>query len=222
MPLSQELAGIGASLLFLAALLGALSIARRLGAPPDVTRKAFLGGLGGLALGASFLFEQPGWAPAFFLAVAGLTYLSFRFELFAAIEDDGPSLGSVFLPLSVAALLALFDDGAQIALAGIAAAAFGDTTAALVGRRLGSRKYRTFGHPRTMEGTLALFLASSAAMALVLGLEGTLGWHQAVAFALITGTVAASVETISVYGTDNLSVPLASAATLWVLVSASG
>lgn len=211
-----------ASLLYLAAALGAVELARRLGAAPDATRKTFHAATGAWALAAVRLFEHRGSAAAFYLAVAALAYLSFRFELFASIEDDGPSLGSVFFPLSAAALLAFVPEGElYIALSGIAAMAFGDTAAGLVGRRLGSRKYRILGHARTMEGTLALFLASSAAMALVLGLGGELDWHRAVAFALITGTVAASVETVSAYGTDNLTVPITAAATLRVLVSAA-
>jgi phytol kinase len=146
-------------------------------------------------------------------------YLSFRFEIFDAVEDAGASLGTVLLPVSCAILLAWFwGERVYLAIAGIFAVGFGDTCAALVGRRLGTRKYRTLGHPRSMEGTLAFFLASGIAMAPVLMSLGELGLHQAVAFSLIGATVAASVESVSVYGTDNLTVPLATAATLATLV----
>ena len=94
--------------------------------------------------------------------------------------------------------------------------------AALVGRRRGTRRFHFFGHSRTMEGTLTLFLVASASTAPVLGILGGLDWHQAVAFALIAGTVAAAVETISVYGTDNATVPLSVAATLLLLTGATG
>ncbi|MGH9388777.1 MAG: hypothetical protein ACRD1Z_04120, partial [Vicinamibacteria bacterium] len=83
-------------------------------------------------------------------------------------------------------------------------------------------RYHLFGHSRTMEGTLTLFLVASASMAPVLGLLGGLDWHQAVAFALIAGTVAASVETISVHGSDNATVPFSVAATLLLLTGATG
>jgi dolichol kinase len=72
-----------------------------------------------------------------------------------------------------------------------------------------------------MEGTLALFLVSSAAQAPALAAMGGLDWHQATAFALIAGTVAASVETVSVYGTDNATVPISAALTLVALSAAS-
>jgi phytol kinase len=209
-----------ALLAVLAVLLGALEWLRRSpGVPADVTRKLFHMGVGLVSLAAALRSEDGVHAAMPFLVLAGVMYLSFQFEIFKAVEDDGASLGSVLLPLSCAILLLWFwGDRVYVAIAGIFAASFGDTTAALVGRRMGTRKYRTLGHPRSMEGTLALFLVSGLTMAPVLAILGGLGSHQAIAFALISATVAASVETVSVYGTDNLTVPIATAATVATLV----
>jgi len=209
-----------ASLAAFAVWLLALEWLRRgLGVPADVTRKLFHMGVGLWALAAALWFDDGVHAAMPFLVLAGVMYLSFRFEIFEAVEDDGASLGSVLLPLACALLLLWFwGDRVYVAVAGIFAASFGDTTAALVGRRMGTRKYRTLGHPRSMEGTLSLFLASGLTMAPVLAILGGLGSHQAIAFALISATVAASVETVSVYGTDNLTVPIATAATVATLV----
>ena len=209
-----------ASLAAFAVLLLVLEWFRRgLGVAADVTRKLFHMGVGLGALVAVSLCDDGVHAAIPFLVLAAVMYLSFRFEIFEALEDDGASLGSVLLPLSCAMLLLWFwGEGVYVAVAGIFAASFGDTTAALIGRRLGTRKYRTLGHPRSMEGTLSLFLASGLTMAPVLAILGGLDSHQAVAFALIGATVAASVETVSVYGTDNLTVPVATAATLETLV----
>ena len=209
-----------ASLAAFAVLLLVLEGSRRgLGVPADVTRKLFHMGVGLWALAAALWFDDGVHAAMPFLVLAGVMYLSFRFEIFEAVEDDGASLGSVLLPLACALLLLWFwGDRVYVAVAGIFAASFGDTTAALVGRRMGTRKYRTLGHPRSMEGTLSLFLTSGLTMAPVLAILGGLGSHQAIAFALISATVAASVETVSVYGTDNLTVPIATAATVATLV----
>jgi len=138
------------------------------------------------------------------------------------VESEGPTPGSVLAPLSLALLLALLGTDAPHIAGAASLALVGDGAACLVGRRRGTRRYHLFGHSRTMEGTLTLFLVASASMAPVLGLLGGLDWHQAVAFALITGTVAASVETISVFGSDNATVPLSAAATLSLLTSAAG
>ena len=73
-----------------------------------------------------------------------------------------------------------------------------------------------------MEGTLAFFLVASTLMAPALGLLGGIDWHQAVAFALIAATVGASIETVSVHGSDNATVPLSTAAALLLLTGATG
>ncbi len=191
------------------------TLRRRVHVASDVTRKIFLVGTGAWALVAARLFEDKGAAVLVYGALAVLLYLSFRFELFVGIEDSGPSLGPVFLALASASLLAFFwNDRIEIGVAAIVGAVFGDAAAALVGRRFGTRKFRSFAHMRSMEGTLAMFLASGLVMAPILAGSGGLGWHQAVAFSLITATVAASVEAGSAYGADNLTVPLAAAATL--------
>lgn len=207
--------------LYFALILAFGEIARRfVGIPSDLTRKGVLTSVALWSVPA-LLLADTGTAAAY-LGLAAALYLSFRFEILKAIEDEGASPGSVLAPLSLALLLSLI--GARSP--GIAAASSlslaGDAAAALVGRRLGTRRFHVFGHSRTMEGTLALFLVASASMAPVLGILGGLDWHQAVAFALIAGTVAASVETISVYGSDNLTVPLSVAATLLLLTGATG
>jgi len=194
------------------------TLRRRVHVASDVTRKIFLVGTGAWALVAVRLFEDKGDAVLVYGALAALLYLSFRFELFVGIEDSGPNLGPVFLALASASLLAIFwNDRIEIGLAAIFAATFGDAAAALVGKRFGTRKFRSGAHMRSMEGTLAMFLVSGLVMAPILAGSSGIGWHQAIAFSLITATVAASVEAGSAYGTDNLTVPLAAAATLVVL-----
>lgn len=189
---------------------------RGLGVGADITRKLFFAGVAAWALVTTTRLDASATP---FWVLTGVMFLSFRFELFDAVEDDGASLGSVLLPLSCAILLSWFaGDRSYIAVAGIFAASFGDSAAALVGRRMGTRRYHTFGHARTMEGTLSLFLVSGLAMAPVLAVQGGLDPHQAVAFALIAATAAASVETVSVYGTDNVTVPIAAAATVATLL----
>jgi phytol kinase len=220
----MEIVGPGtlSALYFALVLATGETLRRGLEVAPDVTRKAVLGLLSVWAVPAALLFPDPRAAALPFLGLALGLYLSFRFELFASIEDDGASLGSVLAPLSAALLFRLLGRAMpHVAVAGVLAIAFGDAPAALVGRRLGTRKYRVLGHARTMEGTLALFLGASIASAPVLALMGGVDWHRAVAFSLIAGTVGASVEAVSPLGTDNLTVPLGVAGTLVMLVRAS-
>jgi phytol kinase len=209
--------------LYFAVVLALAEIARRkAGIAPDITRKGVFAALALWALLAVLPGADPMGASTAFLGLAGVLYLSFRFEILEAIESEGPTLGSVLAPLSLALLLLLLGTDSPHIAGAASLSMVGDGAASLVGRRRGTRKYHLFGHSRTMEGTLALFLVASAALAPVLGLLGGLDWHQAVAFALIAGTVAASVETISVYGSDNATVPLSVAATLLLLTEATG
>lgn len=210
---------MAALVLYFAAVIALAEIARRrFQAPPDAARKAVLAAI---ALGTLVWLSRPE-LPGALLILGGILYLSFRYELLASVEDEGPTLGSFLAPLTLALLTAVLGRGAPHIAGASALALIGDGAAALVGRRGGTRRYHLFGHSRTMEGTLAFFLVSSAAMAPALRALGGMDWHQAVAFALIAGTVAASVETISVHGTDNATVPLSVAATLLALTGATG
>jgi len=210
-------------------LLGALLVAeashRWWGTSRFLGRKLVLIAMGVWSVVATLLFTSWRWGLVPPIAMAALYYASYRYVLFPAVEDDERvNLGLFFFPLSLVLLLGWLwrpgtqDDAGYIALAGAMATTWGDTAAALVGRRIGTRRYRFCGHPRTMEGTLAFFLVASAAVAPALVFAGRMDWHQSVAFALIAGTVAACVEIVSVYGSDNLTVPVAVAVTLYGII----
>lgn len=213
-PLASPLPMLGA---FVALLGSAEMLRRRLRVAPDVTRALVQAGV---AASVVITGPRPGAGPCWLLAF--VLYLSFRFELLAAVEDDGPNLGPTLWPVACALLLTWFpDERSFIAVTAILGAGIGDPLAGVVGRRLGTRRFRTFGSRRSMEGTFTLFTAAGATMAPALVVFGELGWHQAVAFSLIAATVAASVEAISLRGTDNVTVPLATAATLRALLTFS-
>ena len=201
-------------------LLAAVTAHRFLNVKSIFTRKLVIVGTGMWSIVAVRLFSS--WVPP--LTLAFLYYLSYRYDLVEAIEDSQRvNMGLVFFPIAIALLLGLFwrpgseQDAGHVAVAALMAATWGDTVAALIGRRYGTRRYRMLGHRRTMEGTLALFFVSGIAMAPVLATMGSMDWHQSVAFALIAATVAALIEIVSFYGSDNFTIPLAAAVTLSLL-----
>ena len=162
------------------------------------------------------------------LTFVAVNYLIHRFRLLPSLGDDPANLGTVFFPLSFAALLALFfrpgepADLAFVAVAGTLTMGLGDAAAAVFGKRYGTRRYTILGHSRTMEGSLAMFLVTAAAVAATLHLMAGFGWHPAVAFGLVTGTAAAGIESVCPFGSDNLFVPLGAAGVLWALFRISG
>jgi phytol kinase len=213
---------------FLGLLFAAEATHRLIGGRAFFTRKAVLIGIAVWSLATVRIFDSWQWSILPPLTLAVLNYFSYRYQIMSSIEDtERVNLGAAFLPLSFGLLFAwlwrpgCLEDLGYIAVASLMAWAAGDTLAAIIGRRFGTRRYRFFGHRRTMEGTLALFLASSAAGVPILVTMGGMDWHQAVAFALIAGTLAALVEIVSLYGSDNLSVPLITAATLYLLTRLS-
>ena len=118
-------------------------------------------------------------------------------------------------------------DWAVVATGGVMAMTWGDALASIVGERWGRRAYMVRGHRRTWEGSLAMFLASFVAVALtLLTLPGSslsptaepLSLGAALLYACLASVVATLAEGVSPAGTDNLSVPLLTAATLYLLL----
>jgi dolichol kinase len=102
---------------------------------------------------------------------------------------------------------------------GVLPMAYGDSAAALVGQRMGRRKYRLVTE-KSLEGSLAMFIASF----LILFVSG-LYFSNLYSFSLCeklysflaVSVVVTVVEAISPRGLDNIGVPLAGALTFVLL-----
>ncbi len=118
--------------------------------------------------------------------------------------------------LALASLVVLFLFGREIAALALLFTALGDPAAGIVGTRYGRLRTRVLGRRlggKSVEGTLAFFAAATA-VALGLwaaGVYGTL-WP-----ALAGAAVAALVEFLPIPVEDNVTVPLTSAAVMWLL-----
>ncbi|MCY4628561.1 MAG: hypothetical protein OXE58_13495 [Acidobacteria bacterium] len=210
------------------ALLLATELLRRAGKmTPDTARKIVHVGVGLWVVPTILVFAD--WRVAIVppLTFMVANYVIHRFRL-SPLDSDPANLGTVFFPFSFAVLLAVFfrpgEPGNQafLAVAGLLTMALGDAAAAVFGKRYGTRRYTILGHSRTMEGSMAMFLVTGVLIAAVLGAMEDYSWHPAVAFGLVTGTAAAGIEAVCPFGSDNLFVPLGTAAILWALVEVSG
>jgi phytol kinase len=94
----------------------------------------------------------------------------------------------------------------------------GDALVAVVGRRIGRRRYTVLGSTRSVEGSAAMFLASWVATSVALLLLGTADPLAALLVSAVTAFGAAAVEAASPWGIDNLTVPAASALILAVML----
>ncbi|MGD9899815.1 MAG: diacylglycerol/polyprenol kinase family protein [Calditrichaceae bacterium] len=161
-----------------------------------------------------------------------LNYIFHKKHTFKSIDDKGSTPGTIYFSFSITLLLLLFwrtdgsPDRAPIAVAAIMAMTWGDALACLIGERWGTRRLKVFGNGFTFEGSMAMFVFSFISMTLTLAflsnstlssLSPPMNLTQAAVHAFIAATVALTAEMLSSGGTDNLTVPLLTGLTLWIL-----
>lgn len=201
------LGGLALVLLWLALVLSAAVLARRLWpGQRELSRKLVHMGAG-LALPIA-------WATAIPLAIALpaalgatlVTALNHRFRLLPAVEDVGRhSWGTIAYGASISLLLSLYwPSRPELVSAGVLTMALGDGLAGLVGASLPSWRWSLFGQTKSLGGTAVM--ASVTALVLVVLLPGS-PWGLLLAIA----ATATALEQLSWGGLDNLSVPLATA-----------
>ena len=219
--------GLAASYAYATGLLVIAEALRRLGGiQPDLTRKLIHVGAGMWVFGVLVLFNhwESGILP--FATFIVLNYLFYRYRVLGAMDTSDSSPGTVCFAISVTLLFGLLwrpdgpVDRAPIAVAGVMAMTWGDALAALIGKRIGRHRYQVGQSDRSWEGSAAMFLASTAAMFLVLlllpgsslcPLSPPIGAGRSLLAALVGATFATLAEAVSPHGTDNLSVPLVAA-----------
>ena len=143
-----------------------------------------------------------------------INWIAYRRHLFRVLEDQDSrkSLGTIYFPLALLALVAIVDLGllkAWEAGLGVLILGWGDGMAALVGQGFGKAPFRVFGQSKSLPGTLALFLFSAVlTLAFSLAFDPGLGLPSLLVRAAAMGLFAAMVELITPWGLDNLSLPI--------------
>ncbi len=219
MPGSRDLRALLLSAVFLLLVLGIAELARRRGMARVDTRRIVHVAVGSWVLPTFLLYESACWAaaPAFLFVL--MNALSMRFQLIRSVELRERSWGTVLFPLSVG-LLTLWgwhEPWRATAVAGVLVMAWGDAAASFIGRRWGKRIYRVKGHPRSLEGSFAMLMVSWAAILCAFAALGPTPGMGIVLAALASSLVATLLEPVSLWGVDNLLVPLGSAAALALL-----
>lgn len=149
----------------------------------------------------------------FYTGAESLRFLGFSTPLISSItsavlrkrEQEHFALGPVTLGLG--ALLALLFFPPRAASVAIYALAFGDSTATLAGRFLG-RIRPAFMAGKSLEGSLACFIAASTASFFVLH-----DWKAS----LVTGFLSACAEALPLEDFDNILLPLAAGLSVYFL-----
>jgi len=192
----------------------------------EFTRKLIHVSVGLWAFGTVSLFEHWYFAIIPPLSFVVLNYISYRQEIFKAVETgEKGNLGTVYFPISFAIILRLFWSSPHLLVASLMPMTWGDALAAILGRRYGQRKYSVLGTSRSVEGSLAMFffswLSTFLALLLLSPLGGVLslskGWQASLLYSLAVAVFATLVEALSPWHIDNLTVPLLSAALLYLM-----
>jgi len=140
---------------------------------------------------------------------------------------ESHDLGLVYYAISWTILAFFFFDVRLIASVAIVAMAYGDGMGGLIGKRYGKRKIHG---QRTLEGTVAVFVATLIATIVVIAFyqwldaQGLLemnieafGWEIAIVSALIVAAFVAVVELLTPGAYDNIVIPLGTAVLLLLL-----
>ena len=204
---------------FVAIGLGEL-LRRSLHASKEFTRKFIHVAVGMISVPTVLWFSDLRWAVIPPLAFVVINYLDYRFGIVQAMMSSNRSnLGTVYFPLSFAAILVLFWGAPSaptlqgpLIVAALMPMTWGDALAAIVGGRWGQRRYTVLRSTRSIEGSATMFLVSALATFLALGAS-----PSAIPAALVTALGATIVEALSPWGIDNLTVPAVSALILAIM-----
>jgi uncharacterized protein (TIGR00297 family) len=183
----------------------------------------------GVGAGA-FLLRWLTWRQAVSCALAAMLFNAFVLprlsggRLFRPGELSGHAPGGILLyPLSVLALLLLFPGRLDIVAAAWGVLAAGDGFATIAGTRLGATTGSwPWNASKSYAGSAALWLAGGITASVLLwwtapAVPIARPWWFILLAPFAASAVAMFVETIPVRLDDNVSVPLAAAATLWAL-----
>lgn len=136
-----------------------------------------------------------------------ITLINHRWHLLPAVEDVGrKSYGTVAYGVAICLLLILFwAETPAAACAGVLVMAFGDGLAGLIGRAVRSPNWTVLDQRKSFIGTSTMAITSAVVLfALVLVTQSPLNPLRLLAVC----SLAVGLEQMSVWGIDNLSVPL--------------
>ncbi len=196
----------------------ASEILHRFKQDPELVRKVVHIGTGHVLLIAWWL-QIPTWL----CVSAGVTFTaialaSHQTNILPMLNDVGrKTYGVFYYALSITVLVGLlWDRYPQYAVIGVMVMSWGDGMAALVGKRFGKHTFIYMGNKRSLEGSLAMFVTSLLVMLGIFASGHSLSPRD-IGVAIPVAAIAALLEAFSPGGTDNLSVPLASASLSYFL-----
>lgn len=155
-----------------------------------------------------------------------VNFVALQKESFKGMHETRKSYGTVFFPLTYLILVFFaFPAHKILIVAAMATMTFGDAAAAIVGESLARpHRYHFAGESKSLEGSAAMFGVSAVSLATIL-----IFWQPAnfaisltpiniLWISLLTALIITYAESLSSYGSDNLTVPLLTAVILYFML----
>jgi phytol kinase len=206
-------------------VIGLAELLRRISQrPSEFTRKFIHIGVGMWVVGTVFLFET--WylaliPPITFVIINALSY--WRGAIKAMEAEDRANLGTIYFPISFAAVVYYFWSQPVLMVASMMPLTWGDALGAIIGQRYGHHNYKVGGQTRSVEGSVAMFfwswVSTSLALYIMPYLSGKplINWLVALIYGGAVALACTLVEALSPWGIDNLTIPAAAVLVLHAL-----
>lgn len=216
----NNLLGIVISIVFVIAVIGIAKIFERFG--KEASRKFIHIVLANWWIIAMIFFDNMWCAsavPALFVVV---NYISHKKNIIKVMErgteETEDTLGTVYFALSLF-ILALLSfgplDNPVIGLCGFFVMCYGDGLAAVIGKKVKSKKYTIGKDTKSVAGSLTMFIITLIIML------GTLYYFKAelwVIKSIVIALIMTVFEAVSIKGTDNISVPLLTSLLAYLMI----
>jgi phytol kinase len=172
------------------------------------TRKLSHFGAGIIIMAFPWLFQSH-WTVALLSCNFFLILLIGKYTgLLSSVHDvERRTGGAYYYPLAVYSTFWLSKGDAILFCLPMSILAVADAGAALVGKRIGKRKYTVYDGKRSFEGSLTFFVLALTLSIAMLGVSGHPGWPEMLLVALAIAIFTTSLESISILGIDNLMIP---------------
>lgn len=205
-------------------LLTSESLHRYFAVNGEISRKVVHIGTGNVILLAWWL-QIPAWVGMMAAVLASmLALVSYKLPILLGVNSIGRrSFGTFFYAVSMGILVAYFwrVGQPQYAAIGILIMSYGDGMAAIIGQNFGRHIYTVGDMTKSWEGSLTMLIISYLVCNIILCMTVGSTW-QIWCVSLIVAIVATGLESFSLWGMDNLTVPVGSAAIAYTLVKFLG
>ena len=148
-----------------------------------------------------------------------INYISYKKDLINVMErEKKDGLGTVYYAVSLL-ILAIICFGIiknpSIGLISVFVMGYSDGLAAVIGKNIKSKEYKVGNSTKTLLGSFTMFIVTMLIISIYLGVLGVSYW---ILKALIASVVLTILEAVSIKGTDNITVPLATCLLLCMLI----